>query len=154
MQDGWGVPNNERGVRSPEDFVLDQTLDRAIERLESVSRGTPGLTKKRLGSSMSDKQMARAAVEGRKIIFCTGVLTPMEGYVVGMDDYHWLIAAPSEGERGVQTTLVHKSCPLVTFTADLLSGEIDEDREKIQSIGHSFWRYCVDNGLSRPTTIN
>lgn len=158
MNDGWRVPDNKQDVTGntmdPDDLVIDQRLDNAIGRLESISRGNRTVTKKRFGSAMSDKQIARAAVEGRKLIFRTGVLIPLGGYVVGMDNYHWLIAAPSEGDTSVQTSLIHKSCPLVTFTSEYLSGEISEDRKEIQRIGSPFWRYCIDNGLSRPTQID
>lgn len=114
----------------------------------------PPESKRKTGSAMSDKQIARAAVEGRKLVFRTEVLVPMEGYIVGTDDYHWLVACPSQENQGVQTTLVHKSCPLVTFTEEFLTGELDEDREHIQRIGMSFWNYCISSGLSRPVTTD
>jgi hypothetical protein len=112
------------------------------------------LSPKKSGSAMSDKQMARAAVDGRMLVFRTGVLVPLEGYVVGMDDFHWLIATPANLDEGepVLTTLIHKSCPLVTFTETYLVDEDQEDRTKIQQIGGHFWTWCVTSGLVRTLT--
>lgn len=101
---------------------------------------------------MSDKQIARAAVNGQLLEFTTGVLMPIMGYVVGMDDYHWLVAMPSDdGEHGlpVRTVLVHKSCPLVTFHEGYLVDETEGDRQTVRAIGRAFWDYCVTSGLTR-----
>lgn len=125
---------------SPKGYILSD--DPAIFRELSGAR-------RMSGSAMSDKQMARAAVDGRMLVFRTGVLVPMEGYVVGMDDFHWLIATPSDGHEPVQTTLVHKTCPLVTFTDHYLVDESAGDREKVQKIGDAFWTWCVMCGLAR-----
>lgn len=98
---------------------------------------------------MSDKQIARAAVAGQRLIFRTVAFTPMDGYVVGTDDYHWLIASPGERGEPVEITLVHKTCPLVSFTDTYLADEPDADRKEIQRIGHLFWENCVRTGLVR-----
>jgi len=108
-----------------------------------------GIVRRKSGSHMSDKQMARAAVEGQRLVFRTGVEMPIEGYVVGMDDFHWLIATPSDTREPVMTTLVHKSCPLVQFTPLYLRDEDEEDRRLIQDIGVPFWRFCQSSGLAR-----
>jgi hypothetical protein len=111
--------------------------------------------KRTTGSAMSDKQVARAAVNGQMIVFRTGLFVPVEGYiivegyVVGMDDYHWLVATPSDDRLPVQTVLVHKTCPLVTFIDQHLADETEDDRKKIQTIGNAFWDYCVTTGLTR-----
>ncbi len=104
---------------------------------------------RRSGSAMSDKQIARAAVNGQMLMFRTGVLVPMEGYVVGMDDYHWFVAVPSDNHEPFQTTLIHKSCPLVTFTHHYLVDEDEVNREKVREVGQAFWEYCVTSGLTR-----
>jgi hypothetical protein len=110
---------------------------------------------RRSGSAMSDKQIARAAVEGQRLIFRTGAWTPVDGYVVGMDDYHWLIATVGdESTDPVSTTLIHKTCPLVSFTDTYLADEPEEDRTVIQRIGRSFWESCVKLGLVRTTSSN
>lgn len=120
-----------------------------------TGRRTATATKvaKKPGSGMSDKQIARAAVEGRRLIFRTVAFTPLDGYVVGMDDFHWLIASPGElDHEPVFTTLVHKTCPLVSFTDTFLVDEPEQDRKEIQRIGRSFWEFCLTSGLTnRPT---
>jgi hypothetical protein len=108
-----------------------------------------GIIRKKTGSHMSDKQMARAAVQGQRLIFRTGVEMPVEGYVVGMDDFHWLIATPSNPREPVMTVLVHKSCPLVSFTPVHLEDEDEEDRRIIQETGLAFWSFCQSSGLAR-----
>lgn len=109
---------------------------------------------KKTGSAMSDKQIARAAVEGQRLIFRTTAWTPLDGYVVGMDDYHWLIASIGERDTDpVFTTLVHKTCPLVSFTDTYLADEPPEDRTVIRQIGRPFWESCMRLGLV-PATSN
>lgn len=108
---------------------------------------------KKSGSGMSDKQMARAAVEGRRLIFRTVAFTPLDGYLVGMDDFHWLIASPGElDHEPVFTTLVHKTCPLVSFTDTFLADEPEEERMEIQRIGRPFWEFCMTQGLTPSPT--
>lgn len=129
------------------DVVSQGDLDDLLER-------KLGAVRKKAGSSMSDKQIARAAVEGRRLIFRTVAFTPLDGYVVGMDDYHWLIASIGEELTDpVFTTLVHKTCPLVSFTDTYLADEPDEDRTAIQQIGRPFWESCMRLGLA-PATSN
>jgi hypothetical protein len=132
----------------------EKTFQDAFKALDARDRQRKA--ERKSGSAMSDKQMARAAVSGQLLVFRTGVLMPMEGYVVGMDDFHWMVATPSneaEGE-GVQTTLIHKTCPLVTFTEQYLVDENDGDRQKIQQIGGAFWEFCLVSGLVRTLPID
>lgn len=149
MNAGWRIPGGNRGTAYAR-FANERTVQE--NQRDALREAAPA--KKRIGSAMSDKQIATAAVTGRKLTFRTGVLVPIEGYVVGMDDYHWLVAEPSYEDRGVQTTLIHKSCPLVTFTDEFLAGEIDEDRQIIRDIGGSFWTFCVTNHLSRSLPLD
>lgn len=136
----------------------DMTNAEIEEALKSLGQNrrddvkTPVAAKKKAGSAMSDKQIARAAVEGQRLIFRTVAFTPMDGYVVGMDDFHWLIASPGELGEPVATTLIHKTCPLVSFTDTYLADEPEEDRQEIQKIGRSFWESCVRLGLVRATS--
>jgi len=60
---------------------------------------------------MSNRQIAQSVKDGRRIsVRVEGEV--ITGYVGGMDDYHWLIVAPTD-DGGVTTTLIHKSAPLV-----------------------------------------
>jgi sRNA-binding regulator protein Hfq len=92
------------------------------------------------GSSVSDKQMGRAAAEGTQVVMFLASGTDISGYVVGMDDYHWLLASVSEGLRIVH--LVHKTCPLVSFLPHGLDQEDEEDQQWVTSIGSPFWGFC------------
>lgn len=94
----------------------------------------------RRGAVMSLKQIGRAAAEERKIAFHTGTLD-ISGYVVGSDDFHWMVAA-THPEYGVYTALVHKSCPVVVFTSSTVRDESEESQETIRGIGAPFWKYC------------
>lgn len=94
----------------------------------------------RQGAAMSAKQIGRAAHAGIKIAFHTGVYD-ISGYVVGSDDFHWLVTSVHR-QYGVYTALVHKSCPVVVFTADLLENETEDDRVAIEAIGAGFWEWC------------
>lgn len=145
MTNEWrGVPGGDW----PE--MLAQVPATAYDENGTAQRSmTATKAAKKTGSSMSDKQIARAAVQGQRLIFRTVAFTPMDGYVVGMDDFHWLIASPGELGEPVATTLIHKTCPLVSFTDTYLADEPDEDRTAIQRIGRPFWESCVRLGLAR-----
>jgi hypothetical protein len=103
----------------------------------------------RQGAAMSSKQIGRAAHAGIKIAFHTGVLD-ISGYVVGSDDFHWLVTSVHP-TYGVYTALVHKTCPVVVFTSDLLEHEPEDDRAAIEAIGAGFWEWCGKTylGLSK-----
>ena len=87
--------------------------------------------------------MAYAATAGRKVTFWfLASDIHLEGYLVGMDDYHWLIAA-SKGDD-VETTLVHKSsADLVTISKESsLDSEPDTVKVAVEEIGRGFFAFC------------
>lgn len=103
----------------------------------------------RRGSMLSDKQIVEASRRGRKVIFRFVSSLPgheVEGYVVGMDDYHWMVATPrqrpssamghGDHERWEQaplsTTLVHKSAPLIVL--DPTPSLDSEDKTVVKAI--------------------
>jgi len=91
---------------------------------------------------MSDKQVGRAAYERRKMAFQTVVET-IRGYVVGVDDFHWLVAVPQIGNgREAHLVLVHKTCPVVDFTEVFLEMEPVDSKTFIQKVGTAFWDLC------------
>lgn len=96
----------------------------------------------RVGSKMSDRQMAYAATHGRKVT-CTPLIgEAVTGYLVGSDDFHWLVAVPSHQDT-VSTVLVHKSAPLVRLSHEAtLSDEPENVRTTIEQQGTPFWEYC------------
>jgi hypothetical protein len=101
----------------------------------------------RMGSSVSTKMLARAAVEGRRLHFR---LTPswlITGYLVGMDDFHWIIVGM--GEDLLRLQIIHKSVPAVEISDARLNTEPEEVVKKVTEIGQSFWSYCEKSYLGR-----
>ena len=64
---------------------------------------------------MSTKQLAHAAVAGRKVTFhfAAPTLEPITGYLCGIDDFHWMVVTPS-GEQH----LIHKSVARVDLHSE------------------------------------
>lgn len=92
------------------------------------------------GSAVSSKQIAWAAVNTRLVKFST-VVGDQAGYVIGQDDFHWIIAVPTEVAH--QTTLIHKgSAAVVTITDRVLDSEPEPIASSITMAGSSFWMYC------------
>lgn len=57
---------------------------------------------RKTGASVSSKQLAYTVKEGRMVTFQT-VVGNVEGYLCGMDDYHWVVVTPE-----LRQYLVHK----------------------------------------------
>lgn len=117
-------------------------------------------TRQRRGSEVSDKQIAQAAINGRRVTFrflSTQPSQEVTGYVVGMDDYHWMVATvvPSEerkaNEPPVFNALVHKSRVDIIRLWPVSS--IDAEDEPVQTllhqVGGAFWRYCERHYMGR-----
>lgn len=108
----------------------------------------------RRGSFMSDRQIAQAAINGRRVTFRFLSSQPaheITGYIVGMDDYHWMVASvvpeaerPNPTDPPVLNALVHKSQVDMIRLWPLSS--IGDEPEPVQTllsqIGGAFWRYC------------
>jgi hypothetical protein len=101
-----------------------------------------------MGSSVSAKAMARAAVEKKRLIFNITGDWSVCGYLVGMDDFHWVVAE-LDGSDSPIINLVHKSIPVVTFTAFTLQSEAEKFRQNVEKIGKSFWDSCNKQYLGR-----
>lgn len=107
---------------------------------------------------MSTKQMAYAAVKGRKLtVHGAGGAAPVHGYLVGMDDFHWLLAEitwPGDGGKPqVDTHLIHKSAPRIRIShTTSLSDEHDDVQALVNEIGRSFFAHCQEKILARSTT--
>lgn len=94
---------------------------------------------------MSDRQIGRAAVDGKRITFkiiASAYSYEVIGYVVGMDDYHWLVAVPQE--EGAGLTLVHKgSADVINIHRDpSLEFEPPYIRSEVEAVGTDFWGFC------------
>lgn len=93
------------------------------------------------GSQVSSKQIAHAAAGRRQVRFVTSIET-VSGYVVGQDDYHWLVATITQ-QSDVEVVLVHKgSAALVKFTDRTLSQEPQTAVDRIEKVGVAFWGWC------------
>lgn len=106
----------------------------------------------RRGSSVSDRQLGRAAVEGKVITFHVALPGQpfVAGYLVGMDDYHWAVGAKGNEESFI-VTLVHRSCPLVSISAEVcLPNEPEDFRSWVTGVGSSFWNTCSKKYLGKP----
>lgn len=105
----------------------------------------------RRGAHMSTKVLARAAVDGR----CLSLMIPglpgtpgtIDGYLVGMDDFHLQIAEVSASD--VNVGLVHKSVPLIILTNAFLSDEHEDAQNTVKKIGGAFWKYCAETHLGQ-----
>lgn len=106
--------------------------------------------RRKTGSAMSDRQVGRAAVEQRKLRFHgTSAHLTRDGYLVGMDDFHWLIAVPDMASGYL--TLVHKTCPLVDFLPVFLDDEEKDVQVWVEQVGKGFWEHCKTAYLGRTT---
>jgi hypothetical protein len=101
----------------------------------------------RQGSSASTKNLARAAVEGRRLNFHFSPEWQVSGYLVGMDDFHWVIVGTEPS--GPRVKLIHKSAPVVEITDSVLTKETPEFVKRVIEISESFRAYCLKNYLGR-----
>lgn len=123
----------------------DTKADRPQDGQPETNRSKP----QRSGAFMSNKQIAKAATHGRLVTFqflSTNPAHEVTGYVVGMDDYHWMVASVlpedlrSEDEV-LALSLVHKS--RVDMVRLASRGTLDQEEVTVQlaldAIGGSFW---------------
>lgn len=100
---------------------------------------------------MSSKQMAYAANAGTRLTFHFAD-ERIHGYLVGMDDYHWLVAEvqTSGDQDSVTTHLVHKGSVrrVRIHKEDLLSAERPAVQAEINGVGGPFFAWC-EKFLSR-----
>lgn len=99
----------------------------------------------RLGTWMSAKTLASAAVNGHRLDI--GPLSgdpTISGYLVGMDDYYLkIVPIPVAGSGMACTHLVHKSAGLIRISAiATLDAENEITRDEVTRIGRAFWDYC------------
>jgi hypothetical protein len=97
----------------------------------------------RIGSSMSSKQIAYAATAGRQVTFLfLAAAHAITGYVVGMDDYHWLVARVQDEK--ILPCLIHKGSADVIELAPEATFDSETDVIKIgvTELGRGFWDFC------------
>lgn len=86
----------------------------------------PSRRDQRRGSSVSDRQVAHAVKNGRKVTATLVTGDTVTGYVMGADDYHWAMTA-DDG----RIVLVHKSSPSLHIHAD---STLDTESEATQKM--------------------
>ena len=109
-------------------------------------------TTTRRGSSVSDKQLGRAAAEGKAVRFYTEGTEkpPVLGYVVGMDDYHWAVGIVST-EGLPLVTLIHRSCPVISISPEeTLATEPESYRAWVIGLSAQFREFCSKKYLGKP----
>lgn len=100
---------------------------------------------------MSDRQLARAATSGRSLTVHFLNDEPLTGYLVGSDDFHWLVAHIPHEHAKPQVTLVHKgSAPRIDISPHpTLENEAPDYQAFAYQIGAGFWSYCDENYLGK-----
>lgn len=100
----------------------------------------------RRGSAASDKALARAVRDWREIHFHSDQQTVAKGWLIGLDDYHYVVAEIVG--KGVQTVLVHKRCLAVRITRVTLHEEgRTPTHDTIREWGTSFREWMLANHL-------
>lgn len=71
----------------------------------------------------------------------------LQGYLVGSDDFHWLLA--HKDEYIPQVTLIHKgSTPRIDISpSPTLDSEDAKYQAFVRQIGAGFWSFCTDTFL-------
>lgn len=101
-----------------------------MEQVSARARSTKPVK----GSHQSDKQIAYAVRDRRKVrAIIPGALEPVEGYVLAMDDYHWVVV-----DLRLEVHLVHKSVPCFTVLRQTLDDEPADVAKQISEIIRSF----------------
>jgi hypothetical protein len=107
---------------------------------------------------MSNKQITHAALKGRKVTFRFLGSQPyheVAGYIVGLDDYHWLVATPvpvtewgaSQTDEPITVAMVHKGRAdlILISSTSLLAAEHSLVRTAVEKIGTPFWETLLRN---------
>lgn len=100
------------------------------------------MPKDRPGSAMSSKQLARTVVHGQKIRFTTATGDHVEGFLGGMDDYHWMVVTDD-----ASVVLVHKSAPLIEINTHGQSYDMHPNHTDIEKIVRPFRTSLQESGL-------
>jgi hypothetical protein len=94
---------------------------------------------------MSSRQLATTVVEGRMVTFhfLSDALDPIEGYLCGMDDFHWMVVTPLNEKH-----LIHKSAARVDLHSESTYG--DEDMYSyLEEVVSPFRDFVERTGLAR-----
>ncbi len=81
------------------------------------------------GSEMSSKQLARTVIDGRILTFHLLTGDSINGYLCGMDDYHWMIVTTDGGKH-----LIHKGAAALIKIASEPTYDEKHRSESIEEI--------------------
>lgn len=95
------------------------------------------------GSSLSTKQLARTAVDGKALTIRVDGEN-LRGYLCGMDDFHWMIVTP-DGEKH----LVHKGSASIITLADEPSYEAEENHDVLERVVGPFREAMIRDHFNR-----
>lgn len=95
----------------------------------------------RLGAKISTKEFERAAYEGRRVTLRRNESIERQGYVAGMDDYHWKLVDVTGA-----VALFHKALwPEVYFSPHpTLDSEPEDVRNHVIEVSQSFRKHCAE----------
>lgn len=109
----------------------------------------------RRGSSASDKQVAWAVKDALAVAFHVFPgEPPVFGWVMGMDDYHWVVCSPAASHGvGVEIVLVHRSCPEVRITSVGLDTVDDLTALEVRKRVDRFQQYIMQQHFGRDRSV-
>jgi hypothetical protein len=107
----------------------------------------------RQGASVSTKQLTFAAADGRRLTFDT---LGLSGYLVGLDDYHYLVAVlDGTGQNISDVALIHKSTPLVRISLTaMLADEGDLVQDAVNNLGGKYIEHCRSTLGRKPAVLS
>lgn len=89
------------------------------------------------GSAMSSKQLARTVVHGRKVSFQFPSGQVIEGYLCGMDDFHYMVVEPVTGQKH----LIHKGGACIITLADESTYDVEPRFADLERVVAPFREY-------------
>ena len=93
---------------------------------------------------MSSRQLARTVLDGRLLRFSLTSGSAIEGYLCGMDDYHWMVVTSS-----VEKHLIHKGATTHVTLLDA-SYDTEEKHADLEAIVGPFRRHLENNSATQP----
>lgn len=103
----------------------------------------------RRGSSASEKQVAFAVRDQRMVEFALPDGRQKFGYIVGSDDYHWVVADPRDPGM---VHLVHKSISCLSIHTRTLQSEPVAVREALEPMLSGFRGFVMKEHFATSPT--
>lgn len=92
------------------------------------------------GSGMSSKQLARTARDGKLLTFHLATGETIQGYLCGMDDYHWMIVTTD-----AVVHLIHKGGAILIDIASTSTYSDKHSSPELDKIIAPFRRFVQEN---------